>query len=575
MSQAKLARFTRKELADILNRDLDLWDLDLAVAQKLYEGIDTPRSLTCYLLLKYKEYDQLVNLEINPACYITSQAYFLDKQATSFLMKYDKFTLSVKPEDVARQNFLECEASCAQTNSLWKEYRYGKSHPIVDSIILSARRKIAHILGEFDVQEWVDSCRFGPGSVIGVSGTSDISKLSEDPTVTPDFEELTKVLLQEYPSWVQSLTYGGVASYKIKVVPGGKYSQVPKTAKTNRNIEVQPLMNGFAQLGLGQMIRRRLKVAGIDLDDQSRNQELARIGSIDGSLATIDLSNASDTISREVVLSLLPEDWYHALDLVRTRRIDFEGELRPLERFCSMGNGFAFELETLLFYAISLTACETKLKNRVRISVYGDDIIVPSEVYSDVADYLSVCGFTVNKKKSFSSGVFRESCGADWFFGRSVRPFFLKKGSTDVASLISLANGLRRAACRSNCNLGYDRRFAAAWYHILRRIPVQVRRRIAFGYSENDDIILSGRVKDGQTILFRMDRIRTTQWYPSLAAALYRNWMRYRDSKTTDWSPPPSSASRGEIFDFRRNQGKWGLGKRATLMESPVLHLWW
>ena len=71
-----------------------------------------------------------------------------------------------------------------------------------------------------------------------------------------------------------------------------------------------------------------------------------------------------------------------------------------------MGNGFTFELETLLFYALTMAVCGKG--NFVRVSVYGDDIICPTEHAQAVTSILVEAGFQLNLGKSFSSGPFQK-----------------------------------------------------------------------------------------------------------------------------------------------------------------------
>lgn len=498
-----------------------------ALTLALFEQFDSPIALGAYLRLKHNEIDQLVTMEINPNDYEHWADYFRDKQAVSFLRKYPFPGREEICASKARNTFFEGESSCLASNKTLRSWIYGRKNlpQIAESALFAARWKIHNLLGQLDIEKWLDSCRFGPGANLGISGTSDYAKLSEGVTSTPKLAPYIQAILKEYPGWVSSLTYDRDLAIIPTILPGGRYSQVPKDAKTNRNIEVQPSMNTFMQLGLGQLIRRKLLKVHIDLNDQTHNQNLAYIGSVTGDYATIDLSNASDTICTELVRWLLPPDWLLAMEITRTSSILIDGMYRPLERFCSMGNGFAFELESLIFWAISKSACEAT-GNYERILVYGDDIIVPSNTYDAVCTALSASGFIVNARKSFASGPFRESCGADWFLGHNVRPYFLKEVPTNVATHISLANGLKRVAHRFNCNLGYDRRFARAWFSVIRRIPVAIRKKIAFGFTETDDIILSGRQRDGFRVVFRQTKFPNLNWFPAKAAILYRLWRK-------------------------------------------------
>jgi len=192
-------------------------------------------------------------------------------------------------------------------------------------------------------------------------------------------------------------------------------------------IAIEPGINLWFQKALGSMIRRRLARFGIDLNDQSRNQSLAYLSSIDGSLATVDFSSASDSISLEVVRELLPPRWFQILDIVRSkvgRKSD--GTIVRWNKFSSMGNGFTFELESLIFFAAA-SAVQEYLHLDGEISVFGDDVILDVRGYPMFAEYSAFLGFRVNLQKSFSSGGFRESCGSHYFSGVDCKPVFLKE----------------------------------------------------------------------------------------------------------------------------------------------------
>ena len=95
-----------------------------------------------------------------------------------------------------------------------------------------------------------------------------------------------------------------------------------------------------------------------------------------------------------------------------------------------MGNGFTFELESLIFWAITVACVELENlssgRRDTRVSVYGDDIIAPTYSVDLLLESLKYCGFRINEAKSFWDGPFRESCGEHYFSGERVTPFFVK-----------------------------------------------------------------------------------------------------------------------------------------------------
>jgi len=353
------------------------------------------------------------------------------RQIHAFFSKNASIPLGIDTRKVAVAKFFESELQCQETN---RRFRL-RSSPIKSGLdagfLYEVQRKIAWILGDVPSLDELDF-GFGPGANVGVSRKTSVRrKLSVDPTVTAGARKYVPYLRAQFPTWC-SLARATVKDY-------GKLATVPKNAKTDRCIMVEPIVNTFLQKGVGRWIRDRLlRKAGIDLRDQSRNQKLARMGSLTGSFATLDLSSASDTISRELVASLLPYPWWVLLEDLRTDIILHEGTKHVLAKFSSMGNGFTFELESLIFFAIARVACETG-----EVSVYGDDIIVPTSYAHDVIGRLEMCGFSINIDKSFTEGRFRESCGGDFFDGFDIRPVYVS-GVLSIRELYRLHNFFAR-----------------------------------------------------------------------------------------------------------------------------------
>jgi hypothetical protein len=352
-----------------------------------------------------------------------------ERQVLAFFQKNESLPLGVDRSGVALAKFIEAEELCRLTNLKFLGSWSRADKTVLDvALIFRVQQKIQQILGEVPSLHDLDF-GFGPGANVGLSRlTSTRRILSAQPTCTANAWRYLPFLQEEFPHW-ERLKHA-------KPQLHGKLTFVPKNAKTDRSIVVEPLVNTFLQKGIGSYIRGRLRVAGCDLNDQSHNQKLARTGSLTGDFATIDLSSASDTISREVVAAVLPPEWWELLDNTRTPYVRLpNGKVIYLEKFSSMGNGFTFELESLIFYAIAKVVCP---RSSI-VSVYGDDIIVPTASYPSVVAALEMFGFRVNPSKSFASGPFRESCGKDFFSGIDVRPCYVK-GRLSVKELFRLHN---------------------------------------------------------------------------------------------------------------------------------------
>jgi hypothetical protein len=108
-----------------------------------------------------------------------------------------------------------------------------------------------------------------------------------------------------------------------------------------------------------------------------------------------------------------------------------------------MGNGFTFELESLLFYTIVRAVAYFTGTPGV-VSVYGDDIICPQEITSLVIWALEYFGFQVNTEKSCIDGPYRESCGGHYRNGYDITPFYIRKPIERLTDLIDIANKLRQ-----------------------------------------------------------------------------------------------------------------------------------
>jgi hypothetical protein len=347
--------------------------------------------------------------------------------------KNNDLDLGFNPLKAGVEAAIAAELQCRRVN----EY-FGQTCPYggVAMAVSLARRKIKWVLGKVPA---LDSLRFrfGPGASTTIKRADACfeNKLAAPLVCSEEMLPVIDEVLREFPLWARFKTpvphsdveQGVEISSCDVVVDTAKLIFVEKNAKTHRPICVEPLLNGFMQLGIGAYLKDRLRIhAKQDLGDQVRNQSLAQAASISGKLATIDLSSASDTLAFSVVFDLLPEEWVDLLATFRTGHMNYGGREYELEKFSSMGNGYTFELESLIFWALSSACTELSGEDRDLVSVYGDDIIVPVKAVDLLMATLTWCGFNLNREKSYWTGKFRESCGADWLDGDAVRPVFKK-----------------------------------------------------------------------------------------------------------------------------------------------------
>lgn len=438
---------------------------------QLYEGLSTPVSLKAAILLRTGEWDQLAEMHVEPAQYSDPDRYWRDAMASSLLRKLVDLPTSVDRKANAIRTFRECEDQCYRSNFRLYPYIDPCSYRIdsygVLDVIHRAQKFIGDVLGP--CPDIVDG-RFGPGATYGDRGrlTTVPDKMSSVPTLT--HEAWSFHFPWSGTLWAEACS---ASNREVAFVPGNRFTTVPKDCLKDRGIAIEPSVNVFFQLSYGKIIRNRLKSAGINLaDGQDIHRQLACEASIKGHLATLDLSNASDTICKNLVKLLLPPRWFSVLDDLRSHKTLIDGKWVLLEKFSSMGNGFTFELETLIFLGLIMGLGFHDVIPGDSLFVYGDDIIVPTSHSKDVIALLEFFGLTVNTRKSFVSGPFRESCGGDYFMGVDVRPLFLKESPNEPQQLISFANGLNRA---SKSDSRRWRVVFPAWRSILDALPSGIR----------------------------------------------------------------------------------------------------
>lgn len=366
------------------------------------------------------------------------------------LLKKSPNILSSDIDEKTVALFEKNEQTCYETNR-----RLAKLSDLspFESHFWVMKSKIASILGKFPTSM---PFNFGPGVNVGRKGvdTGAYAKLSVlRPSVTPKAAPFAALYLKD-TLWGQYLSRGSDNKMSFEKVVAAEIAFVPKNFKIKRVIAIEPLLNTYFQKGIGSHIRDRLKYVGVDLRQQTLNQEAASYAQERG-LATVDFTSASDTISISIVNELLPIDWVHVLDTFRTPCAHLQNENTDefyfLQKFSSMGNGFTFELESLLFYAAAFAVVKLGSGRTDEIRVYGDDVILPKEDYSDFKALTAMMGFQVSDEKSFVTGRFFESCGVDYYDGVNVRPFYLKNDLSSDYDVFECHNALLQFSLRWKC----------------------------------------------------------------------------------------------------------------------------
>lgn len=314
------------------------------------------------------------------------------------------------------------------------------SHTVLDL----AAAYIRKVLGLYSDEEHRTLCRFGRRASVGIPAREACEGSRWELPISGSSEqiswfdsEMSQIdSVQEY--WIRQLDSDPSRSV-YRETSSLKLTLVPKTFKSLRSIMPNTTIGSYMSFGLGEMIRRRLKRAGYDISTlQQRHKYLAREASVHGQHVTLDLSAASDSISVALVQRLFPKDWFDILTRSRIGVVELPDKRRiESQTFCTMGIGYTFPLQTLVFLSL-LFAVQATMYDRLdrrTISVYGDDMIYAVRMHSQVLSVFEEVGFIVNIDKSFHEGHFRESCGGDYFRGVDVRPFQPRNGATHVSKL--------------------------------------------------------------------------------------------------------------------------------------------
>lgn len=384
-----------------------------------------------------------------------SQSMLIDRSQNEFLKKFT-WGPTQHLEEITYSKFENVNEHMASFDDLTIEgldvRRSQRSHRTL--ALYRAQWLMRSMLGDIGIEEWFQECRHSGGVSVGVPfrDTSVEAKFTYPISVTAR----AKTICNQYFAWDSCLAQAvevfndshGHFGPKYEIVDGSRATTVPKTAKINRMIAVEPTGNMFLQQGLMAVLYKRLKAVGLDLATlPDTHKDLAREASISGRMATIDFSSASDCVSTGLLRFLLPPRWFRYLDTIRCTEVTINGEIVPLKMFSTMGNADTFPLETLVFWTLSqavLSIHQDPLAisyimpkgMRSLTSVFGDDCIVPTEIAEDFMSLCTSVGFIVNDKKSHydKHDTFRESCGGDYLQGYPVRPYSLTAPTSNKAS---------------------------------------------------------------------------------------------------------------------------------------------
>lgn len=419
------------------------------------------------------------------------EAIFFIRQLTLFAKKY----VLPCPEAAVKNAVFEmvvCDSQLPEPSRFWTDssvdlasagFRGFTTYPLAAGIELESRhtflanldivsRLVSSTLGYYNPLEW--RCKHGPGAISEITGPSDKFCWTGWSDTLDRVFSYDRYGFHNYSSWAGTMVHPNspldlvedgraVSSHE----PASRLVAVPKTYAGPRLIAAEPSANMFCQQNLLDYmvtrVRRSWMGEFVKFDDQTQNQKLCTLGSVDGAQTTIDLSMASDRLAPDLVGNLFYANRGEFLLALRATRTQFcEQTINSdcparmvLKKFSTMGSAVTFPIQSIVFMTIAIASILTKRKKNAslrniyelvgHVSVFGDDIIVPTDTREHVIASLESLRFKVNSNKSYWNGKFRESCGVDSFRGHDVTPVYYRQsydGKTPetLASCVQTSN---------------------------------------------------------------------------------------------------------------------------------------
>ncbi len=420
--------------------------------------------------------------------YPSLDAIFSVRQLTLMMQKIELPTTAQR-ERKAFASYIECEKDLKLREREWSEADY-LDFSRVSKLLFGWDSTSLFSKIEKDIDEFGVFPKHGPGKTADRVANNARFNLTTWPArlekvFSCDYFLVANARHLDLLDRVQILEPG--AEIPVRVV------SVPKTLKTPRIIAMEPAHMMYVQQSIYESFvehwgRDDLLHSFLGFDDQSPNQQLALKGSLDGSLATLDLSEASDRVSNQLVLAICKSapSFMEAVQACRSRRADVSGHgVIRLSKFASMGSALCFPVEACVFLTCIFLGIEKELNSPLtrnviktflgKVRVFGDDIIVPREFVPTVMSSLEHFGAKVNRDKSFWNGKFRESCGKEYYDGTDVSIVRIRQvlpssrqQSTEVIATSSTRNQFYQLGLWKTC-AWLDRYLAQVlgWYPVV------------------------------------------------------------------------------------------------------------
>ncbi len=428
---------------------------DLFTPFKRVKGSELPSFLGGFLRLVFREGDGgLIHdgSDMAREDYVAIQAMF---QITGLLSKVE---LECAPKRVAaaKARYIQNDMAVRENDNKITSEMISEFTVMAHTLFGGVFRRVSNEIRDYEIIP-----KHGPGAVADRNFGN--AKWIQSNLSWPD--KLESV----FPSWRYAYSSGSIyldENLSGRLLPGTeipvKVITVPKTLKTPRIIAVEPTAMQYMQQGLLRSFTdafNRFTIGTfLNGDSQVPNQRLAREGSLkNGESATLDLSDASDLVSNLLVQTMVKDFPLlgEALYATRSEYADVDGQVIRLAKYASMGSATCFPIEAIVFTIIVFLGLhdayptirrQSLMKEFVgRVRIFGDDIIVPKRAAQMVVRRLEAFGLRVNRSKSFWTGMYRESCGAEYFNGSNVSivrckrvlPTRPKARSKEVDSILS------------------------------------------------------------------------------------------------------------------------------------------
>jgi hypothetical protein len=228
--------------------------------------------------------------------------------------------------------------------------------------------------------------------------------------------------------------------------PTSRFKFVPKTWAKARGICIESFEVQWLQQAIRRSITKHLErhpfySKRITLNDQSTNAWMAIMSSVSKTFATLDMSEASDRVARELVMKIFAshDEFVTILEALSTKWIEppreagkgFKGMLST-NKFAPMGSALCFPIMSLVHMfliraIIQLYAPKLPHLHSTNVFVYGDDLVLPSSCVHLVYEWLPKFGMKLNETKSFYHSHFRESCGTHAYYGHDITPTYVRE----------------------------------------------------------------------------------------------------------------------------------------------------